>query len=186
VQESHRGHGQHRYDPHIWLSPRNAENIARIVLDKLLALDPGNATTYKENYRSLISQIQDLEQQLQNQTAAIQDIPFLVFHDAYQYFERQYRLNAIGSVTLSAERSPGAKRIHQIRRRIKEQNSRCIFREPQFEPKLLATLVEGSKTRTDILDPLGAELTAGPDAYFTLMRNLSGNLAECLGPVNTN
>ena len=110
----------------------------------------------------------------------MRDIPFVVFHDAYQYFEKSYALRAVGSITVSAERRPGAKRVKEIRETIRSLGARCVFSEPQFSSAILDTLLEGTKTRTGTLDPLGAGLPAGPDAYFTLMRSLGSSLAECL------
>ena len=103
-----------------------------------------------------------------------------MFHDAYQYFERRYGLNAVGSVTLSPEVRPGAKRLHEIRSKLLRSKAACIFSEPQFESKLVATVVRGTEARTGLLDPVGAGLPQGPMAYDTLMRNLAGSMIACL------
>jgi len=108
--------------------------------------------------------------------------PFVVFHDAYQYFESSYALRAVGSVTVSAERKPGARRVKEIRDTIKSLGARCVFSEPQFSSAILGTLLDGTNTRSGTLDPLGAGLPPGPDAYFTLMRSLGTALADCLRP----
>ena len=42
-------------------------------------------------------------------------------------------------------------------------------------------MIEGTNARKGVLDPLGADLDAGPDQYFLLMRNLADALADCLG-----
>jgi len=103
-----------------------------------------------------------------------------VFHDAYQYFERRYDLDAIGSVTMSAERRPGAKRVADIQARIRDLQVRCVFSEPQFQPALVETIIAGSAARRGVLDPLGAELPPGPDAYFQLLQGLATSLRACL------
>lgn len=170
----------HHSDPHIWLSPTNARTIVGIVKEKLSEIDPDNAARYQQNARNLKNQLNKLDQELLERLSKVQWIPFIVFHDAYQFFERHYTLNVIGSITLSPERMPGAKRIHEIRAKLKKLGVRCIFSEPQFEPKLIKTIVEGTEVRTGTLDPLGAELPAGTEAYFSLMRNLTSQLVACL------
>ena len=104
-----------------------------------------------------------------------------MFHDAYQYFERRYNLNGVGSVVLNPEQRSGAKRIADIQARIRDLKVRCVFSEPQFQPALVETVIEGSQARRGILDPEGgSELPAGPDAYFQLLQNLSSALRNCL------
>ena len=110
----------------------------------------------------------------------VKEIPYIVFHAAYQYFETAYGLNAVGSITIDPERRPGAKRMLEIRQKIKQLNARCVFSEPQFESRLVATVIEGTGAKTGILDPLGADLPAGPEAYFQLMTRLADNLYEGL------
>ena len=105
---------------------------------------------------------------------------FIVFHDAYQYFETRFGLNAAGSITLNPERKPGAKRLYDIRRRIIESGAHCVFQEPQFEPKSLQMLVESSGLRTGVLDPEGVALENGSGLYFSLLRGLADELLRCL------
>ncbi len=106
--------------------------------------------------------------------------PYIVFHDAYQYMEKRYGLNAIGSVSVSPEKKPGAARLIQLRKKIKNSKSICVFAEPQFQPKLVRTIIRGTGARTGVLDPLGTGIPAGEDAYFTLMRNMAKSLGTCL------
>lgn len=112
--------------------------------------------------------------------APVRERPFVVFHDAYQYFEKSYELRAVGSITVNAERTPGARRVKEIRDTVRSLGASCVFSEPQFSSSLLATLLEGTNARTGTLDPLGAGVPPGPDAYFTLMRTLGFAFADCL------
>ena len=121
---------------------------------------------------------------LRAQLGPAQGKPYIVFHDGYHYFEDRYGLTPVGSITVSPELSPGAKRLVEIRGRIRKEAALCIFAEPQFEPKLVRTVAQGTGARTATLDPLGAQLTPGPDAYFHLMRNLAKDLTACLSATN--
>ena len=104
-----------------------------------------------------------------------------MFHDAYQYFEHRFAIPAAGSVALQDAVAPGAARVAAIRERVRAGDIVCAFAEPQFEPKLLATVIEGTGVRTGALDPLGAGLPPGPGLYPALLRGLADSLADCLG-----
>ncbi len=169
-------------DPHFWLDPRNAVGIVRAVLAALLRVDPENADRYRRNGQGLIAGIEALDSEIASQLAPVRERPYVVFHDAYQYFERRYALNAVGSVAVSPDRPPGARRLVEIRARIAEVGAVCVFTEPQFRPALVDTVVAHTAARTGVLDPLGAALPAGPDAYFGLIRGLATSLARCLSP----
>ena len=108
------------------------------------------------------------------------NIAFVVFHDAYPYFERRYGLNKVGAITVSPETRPGARRVQEIRELLLSAGAVCVFSEPQFEPALVKTVVRGVETRTGVLDPLGAGIGPGKDAYFSLLRKLAKSFRQCL------
>lgn len=187
--EDHELHGikknsKSALDPHIWLSPRNAEAIVRVAATELSLIDAQNADRYRQNSEKVIARIKTMDVEIRQRLAKLRGLPYVVFHDAYAYFERQYGLNPVGSLSVSAERTPGARRVQQLRERIKTLGARCVFSEPQFETALVRTLVEGTDARSGRLDPLGAGLTAGPDAYFLMMDGLADALLDCLAPVH--
>jgi zinc transport system substrate-binding protein len=177
--DHHHGDGD---DPHIWLSTHNAQWIVQQLVRTLSQLDPAHQAQYQTNGERTQQELQRLELELKQLTAPIKDIPYLVFHDAYGYFEQEYGLTRVGSVTINPERSPGAKHLAELKQRITSQGVRCLFSEPQFEPKLIRMLAEGSAVKTGVLDPNGADLPADRSAYFLLMRNLAQSLHHCLSP----
>jgi zinc transport system substrate-binding protein len=167
-------------DMHVWLDPVNAQAMVAAIAKELSAIDPENEERYTSNATFLHQRLGELDTTLQDQLEPVQNDPYIVFHDAYQYFEDRYDLNAVGSITITPEQQPGARRLYEIRARIVETGSACVFSEPQFEPVLVETVIEGTGARSGVLDPLGAELEAGPDAYFDLMDQLAGSLRNCL------
>lgn len=169
------------HDAHVWLDPVNAIAMVRQIVAVLGAADPAHQAVYARNGAALVERLERLNQQLAAALAPVRTRPYLVFHDAYQYFERRYGLNAVGSVVLSPEQRPGAKRVAEIQARVRERQVRCVFSEPQFQPALVATIIAGSAARQGVLDPLGAELPAGPDAYFHLLEALAEAVRGCLG-----
>ncbi|MCG8691282.1 MAG: zinc ABC transporter substrate-binding protein [Minwuiales bacterium] len=178
------GHGHEAGDLHVWLDPGNARKIVAYTVKVLSEVDPDNAARYAENGARTAARLDGLDTELGQALAPVRGRPYVVFHDAYQYFERHYRLNALGSVTASPDRTPGARRLAQIRGKLTRLDAACVFSEPQFRPAIVDTLIEGTDVKTGVLDPLGHDLTAGPDAYFALMRRLADSLRTCLAPAS--
>ncbi|MCB1823025.1 MAG: zinc ABC transporter substrate-binding protein, partial [Candidatus Competibacteraceae bacterium] len=156
------GHGG--IDPHLWLSPDQAARIASRMAEALIEIDPGHAPVYKANLERMVGRLDEVDALVEQRLAPIRGRPYLVFHDAYQYFERHYRLNAIGSVTIDADHAPGANRIAVLRRRIQESQAGCVFTEPHFEPRVVRILIEGSAAKIGELDPVGRDIEPGPEA----------------------
>lgn len=171
----------HGFDTHLWLDPENAKIISAQIRDALIALEPGNAARYRANFQALTKKLKALTRDIQNRLQPVKDRPFIVFHDAYHYFERRFGLRAAGSIAVSPDRKPGAQRLSAIRRKIEQVGALCVFSEPQFTPKLVEIVTRGTNARTGSLDPMGAGLPDGPDLYFTLMRTMAASFANCLG-----
>ncbi|HTT98538.1 MAG TPA: zinc ABC transporter substrate-binding protein [Rhizomicrobium sp.] len=167
-------------DPHIWLDPENAIAITRSIAAALGRIDPVHAPAYAANSSREIVEIAAEESRLRVALAPVRGRPYLVFHDAYRYFEHRFGLAPVGAVTVAPERPVGPRRIERLRADILNGKIACVFREPQFSPRLIDTLVEGSPAKTGILDPLGAALAPGPDLYQKLLRALSDSLTSCL------
>ena len=175
------GHDEAR-DMHFWLDPRNAMAMADAIAATLAEVDAENSERYRDNANALKARLTVLDGELEQALLPVRNRPYIVFHDAYQYFERRYRLRPAGSITVSPEVAPGAKRIAEIRDKVRRSGAACVFAEPQFEPKLARLALQGSEARLAVLDPLGAELADGPMLYVTLMRELAGALRQCLLP----
>jgi zinc transport system substrate-binding protein len=181
-EEEHGHDHQHGvYNPHVWLDPRNAQVLAEAIAEVLARTDPAHAAAYRANGERLSGRLAELDAELARRLAPLRGRPFLVFHDAYPYLEARYGLPAIGAISVSPERPPGARRVAALRERIRETGASCVFAEPQFQPRLVQTLLEGTGARGGTLDPLGADLPDGPELYFTLMLNLARGLTDCLG-----
>ena len=158
----------------------NAKAIVHEIEEALVKADPEHASRYKANAHKMMDQLDSLVAELSDQLEPVHEKGFIVFHDAYQYFEQRFNVAAIGSITVSPEVMPGAERVSELREKISDLSATCVFSEPQFEPKLVETLVDGTGARTGVLDPLGATLVKGPDLYFQLLRNMAASLKKCL------
>ncbi len=167
-------------DGHIWLDPANAKLLAAAIAQTLAQAAPQHADRYRANADALVARIDALTTELDAAVRPLAGRSYVVFHDAYQYFERRFGLTPAGSVTVSPEVPPSARRITALRRKITELRAVCIFAEPQFAPKVIDPIVEGSSIRRGTLDPLGAAIPAGPEQYPALLRALANDLRSCL------
>ena len=180
-EDDDHGHDHGEFDMHIWLDPGNAGRIVEVVADALARVDSGRAEIYRANAESMLARIDATESSLRERLAPVRDRAFIVFHDGYGYFEHAYGLNGKGAVAVDPARPPGAKRLTELRGALAEHDIRCVFTEPQFEPKLVRTVIEGTEVRTAALDALGFDVERGPDAWFEVMRGLGDSVTECLG-----
>ena len=180
--DSHHDHGHGEHDPHYWLDPINAKAMVSEIQKQLSAIDPVNSARYAANAEALDVSLDRLVVEIENELKGLDESGFIAFHDAYQYFENRFGVNAIGTLTVSPEVMPGAKRVQELREKVLDSNATCVFSEPQFEPKLIKVITEGTSARTGVLDPLGAELKPGPNLYPTLIRQMASSLKGCLTP----
>ncbi len=174
-------HGHGEMDAHIWLSPANARVIGAAIAASLGEIDPDHAEIYAANAERFAGALDEVEAEIDGILAPVRDRPFIVFHDAYRYFEQHFDMPAAGAIHLSPEVPPGAARIAEIQARIGELEAACVFAEPQFEPRLIQTVIDGSDAQSAVLDPLGTEIDVGPESYPQLLSNLADSIAECLG-----
>lgn len=182
AEAGHEDHALGETDAHVWLDPQNAKAFVAAIEKALAEADAPNAARYKANADAMRTRLDALEGEVAAMVAPVKGKPFIVFHDAYQYFENRFGVAAVGSVTVNPEQAPGAERVAELQKKIRALGAVCVFSEPQFEPKIVSVLLEGTGAKTGVLDPEGgATLRPGPDLYFDLVRNLGKSLAGCLG-----
>lgn len=182
AKEDTHGHDAPNYNAHLWLDPHNASRWAQVMIETLSSVDPAGADRYRDNGARLQARLEALDAELREMLEPVRATPYVVFHDAYHYLEERYSLTAVGSISLGDGVTPGARRLRELRALLEARGAPCVFAEPQFPARILATLAEGTAVRTGVLDPLGAQLEPGPDLYFELMWQLARNLVACLKP----
>ena len=181
--KKHDDHDDHEKedDVHIWLSPDNAVKIIKKINKELSLFFPENAKIYSQNANQMIKRINQIKDELKNELSAIKDKPYVVFHDAYQYFETSFDLNAVGSVALEGDIASSPKQISFIKDKIVKLKASCVFQEPQFDSKLVKIVVEGTNAKIGTLDPLGVNIKSGENFYLQLLKNMAKSLKDCLG-----
>ncbi|MEX3014734.1 zinc ABC transporter substrate-binding protein [Gymnodinialimonas hymeniacidonis] len=175
----HEGHDHGAFDPHAWLSPQNASAWLPIIAAQLSAADPENASTYFANAVEGQAELAALIADVSGILEPVQDKQFIVFHDAYQYFENDFGLSAAGAISLGDATDPSPARLAEIQGRIRDEGIDCVLAEPQFNPGLIETVLDGTEAGTAVIDPIGAELALGATLYPQLIHNMATTLAEC-------
>ena len=172
-------------DPHAWLDPDNAAVWLTAIAEALAAKDPENAATYRENAESARAQLSEVVAGIEADLTPVQDAHFLVYHDAYQYFEAHFGVRATGAISSSDASKPSAARIRELRDAVEAQDISCVFAEPQYSTSLVTALQDGTDLRSATLDPLGMALTPGPGMYAELLKELAHNMVDCLDAEHT-
>ena len=142
-------------------------------------LDPANAGAYAANAAAARADLDTLQAGIADRMGALSG-GFIVFHDAYHYFEARFGIEAAGAISLSDATTPGPARVAEIRDMVAAQGISCVFVEPQFNRGMVEAVFEGTETRITEIDPLGAALTPGPALYASLMENMATAFETCL------
>ena len=176
-EHGHEGHAHGEFDPHIWLDPMNAKVILKEMAEHMIENDGKNASAYKSNLKKALKDIDKLTKDVKSDLN--KDFKSIVFHDAYQYFEKRFGVNVLGAFTVNTDVLPGAEQLAEIREVIEHDKVTCVFSEPQFNPDIINAVAKDTNISTGVLDPLGATLNPGKDLYFDLIKNMSKSFKGC-------
>ncbi len=174
-------HDKHASDMHIWLSPANAKAMVREIALQLSKADEDNRSIYEKNRDKVLNKLDLLSASMRKQLSSYGKIPFIVFHDSYQYLENEFGMSAAGSITLSPEVQLGARHLSRLQKYIKKHKIGCLFSEPQFNARTTSVLANNLGIKTGVLDPMGATIKDGSGLYFQMMENNAKALVTCLG-----
>ncbi|NDF28347.1 zinc ABC transporter substrate-binding protein [archaeon] len=176
-EHGHEGHAHGEYDPHIWLDPMNAKVILSEMAEHLIENDQKNEAKYKANLKKAHKDLDKLTKKVKSELN--KDFKSIVFHDAYQYFEKRFDINVLGAFTVNTDVMPGAEQLAEIREIIEHDKVSCVFSEPQFNPDIIKAVAKDMNIQTGVIDPLGATLNPGKDLYFDLISNMSESFKGC-------
>ncbi len=173
-------HHEHGKDPHIWLDPVNARKMVATIAAALVAADPDNARTYRRNSARLQSRLNNLLSDMSASLQSLGDIPYVTYHDGFQYLDFRFQLRNEGVLVTSPELPANAGRIADIRNSMESGSIVCVFSEPQLNPRIVDTLIDGTTARHNVLDSLGAGIEPGPELYFEMMAQNLTAIENCL------
>ena len=172
-------HAHDGLDPHAWLDPENGKAWLDAIAATLAELDAENADAYAANADAGKAEIDAAADEAREILAPLSDLRFVVFHDAYQYFETRFGLSAAGAIALSDASDPSPARIEEVRNTVLDLGVTCVLAEPQFNQGLVQTVAEGSEVSSGVIDPMGSLIETGPDFFPTLIRTVAEELAAC-------
>ena len=175
--KGHKEHAHGEFDIHIWLDPENAKIMSMEIAKELSKIDPKNKLIYESNAKKVSFKINKMMKEIKKEIN--KDAAFVVFHDAYQYFEKRFDIDVVGALTVNPEILPGAKQLTEIRHEIKHEKVKCLFSEPQFNPSIAKAIAKDTGVKIAVLDPLGAKLDASKDLYFQLIKNIALSFKNC-------
>ena len=173
----HDGHNHGEFDIHFWLDPEIAKTIVQIAAKEISEIDPANASKYEANAAKALNKLDQLINDTRGKIN--KDATYVVFHDAFQYFEQRFGIEVIGALTVNPEILPGAKQLAEIREIIEHEAVNCLFSEPQFNPTIAESIASDTGVKAAVLDPLGAELESGKDLYFDLISDMASSFESC-------
>ena len=175
--DDHDKHADGEFDAHIWLDPKNAIEIVNEIAKTLSLKDPNKKNVYYSNAEKLNHSLNELIEKIN--LSINKDARFIVFHDAYQYFEKRFDVSSAGALILNEEALPSAKKVSEIHKIIKKQNINCIISEPQFNPNIIKSIAQDSSILTGSFDPLGSSFDTNKNLYFEMILSLSNSLKDC-------
>ena len=175
--KGHEGHAHGEYDVHIWLDPENAKIMSLEIAKELSKIDPSNKSIYESNAKKFSLKINEMIKEIKKEIK--KDSAFVVFHDAYQYFEKRFDVNVVGALTVNPEVLPGAKQLAKIREEIEHEKVKCLFSEPQFNPNIAKAIAKDTGIKIAVIDPLGANLNPSKNLYIDLIKSIAGSFKNC-------
>lgn len=172
-------------DPHIWLSPVNADKVARRISATLQRLNPEKANQYRHNLEQFLLRLHQTDKIIRAKIEPLHNQGYIVFHDAFGYFEQHFGLEHEAAFTPSPERRPGAQQIGLIRQLLQTRQATCLFTEPQFKSPLIRTVAQGLTINQVELDPMAGNIgiTGG---YTAMLADLGERFSQCLKPQGEN
>ncbi len=181
--QDHQDHEHIRttFDMHFWLDPDNAGQMVRYITDALIEADPANVGLYQANSIEMLNKLNLMSDDVETLLEPTHEQRFIVFHDAYRYFENRFGLHAAGSIALNPQSPPGAETLSELKAAVASGHVVCAFIEPQFSSKLIEAISEGTQLRIGTLDPVGIDIEAGPDHYEKMIRAMAKSFRDCLG-----
>ena len=179
-RDDHAHHDHDGNDPHMWLDPANALVWLDAIASELGHIDPENAARYRANAKTAKEEISHETHHIEDHLKSVQGKGFLVFHDAYQYFENRFGIFATGSISLGDASKPSPKRLQQLKHHFEEEGIHCVLSEPQYSSKLINSVFGGFKPHIGVVDPIGVDLELGSGLYLELLENIAVGIAQCV------
>ncbi|MCU9594735.1 zinc ABC transporter substrate-binding protein [Caldibacillus thermolactis] len=185
--EEHEDHGhQHgSIDPHLWLDPIYAKQMAIAIKDALSKAMPEQKAYFEENLTNLVNRLDDLHKKFETLAETAKVKQFVVSHSAYGYWEKRYGLKQLNISGISTSQEPSQKQLVEIINEIDENHLQYLLVEQNVSNKLVNVIQNETTIDTLPIHNLAVltkqDIENGED-YFSLMKNNLETLKKALNP----
>lgn len=142
-------------DPHIWMSPLNAEIMVKNICDGLIKIDPEGRSLYENNGDLYLGELTSLHDEISDALAAVEQRIFMVYHPSFGYFAAEYDL-----IMLPVEeegKEPTAAGLERLIEQAKKNDIEVIFASPQFKREFVDVIANEIDGTVVLIDPLAED-----------------------------
>jgi len=168
-----------KIDAHFWLNSDNGIALAKEIKDRLIEIDQAQAAQYQSRFESFVAEIETTNRDLTERFSTSHN-NYLVYHNAYQYFERQFGLQHSVALLADPETQPGIQHILRTRELVENSMPNCLLVEPESSMELATTLTDGMDIRTVSVDHLGYDVLPSDNPYRQLLLQVAESFESCI------
>ncbi|QSP93465.1 zinc ABC transporter substrate-binding protein [Marinobacter salinisoli] len=177
------GDGHHHEageDPHIWIDPALALEMAHTIRDTLANLEGMDSQRLDQNLADFEASLAETEADIQSRLAVLEGVSLFAYHDAFTRFAEHFDLDLQGVLTLNPALSPGARHIQEVQSKLEAAGNACILTEPQFNQQWWSSITDGLDVRFSSWDPLASDIEPGADGYEAFLAGIAEAAIHCL------
>lgn len=175
-EHEHHHHHHGEFDPHTWLSPKNAKDQAKVIADKLSEIDPANKDYYEANYEKIAAELDSIIEEYTEKFAEAQNKKFIVPHEAFGYVARDFDLGQIPLASLTSTADPDAKVMKEVTDLAKAEQIKTVFFEKGGSDKAAKTIADEIGAETAPLSTMEFASQEELDKGVTLQEIIKENL----------
>jgi zinc transport system substrate-binding protein len=175
----HHDHGDGE-DPHIWVDPILALDMAKDIRNALAELEGANPEQLNANLERFQTELLNKEQSIRASFAGLDNVSLFAYHDAFTRYAKHYGLTLEGVLTLNPELSPGARHIADVQAKLEAANQPCLLTEPQFNRQWWRSITEGLNVTFSTWDPLATNIESTPSGYIDFQQSVADAVLKCL------
>ena len=162
-------------NPHYWIPPKNARAIARLIAERLTALDAGGAATYKAELARFEAQLATKEKQWDAAAAPLRGTRIVTYHKSWSYLAHWLGLEEVGYIEPKPGIPPTANHTAQLVELMKKMGVKLVIVE-SFYPSPMARFVADNGKARLVAAPSNVGATAAIKTYFDLVDAVIGAL----------
>jgi len=164
-------HSEFSRDPHIWLSIKRVKVMVEVIRDELIKLDPDHETIYRENAESYLTQLDQLDEQIEALFEEKTMRTFIVYHPSFGYFADDYDLEMLALEEDGKE--PSITHLKELIDFARDNNITRIYHQAEIDSERVETFKKDINGISVEVYPLKYE-------YIDAMLDIAEKIAEGL------